>query len=220
MGLSSTDLREIKSTIIGTFTDKFLQEIAQKVAGMVEKQFEERLIKQEKEIEALQKKTASVEKENERLRTLLDDQEQSLRSNNIRIFGMDVTDDENLFAKVKDVFIDKLKVPIQDSDIKKCYRVANKIPSDKPPAVLVKFSRDPVRVAVLKNRKKIKNSGIQIREDLTKCRLSLFSEAVRMFSNKNSWVLNGVVYVKVNDQVHRIPDVTYLKGIKNNVSTV
>ena len=61
MGLSTTDLREIKSTIIGMFNDKFLQEIAQKVAGMVEKQFEEQFVKHKKEIEGLQEKTAKIE---------------------------------------------------------------------------------------------------------------------------------------------------------------
>ncbi|CAH1969167.1 unnamed protein product [Acanthoscelides obtectus] len=49
MGLSTTDMREIKSTIINTFNEKFLQEIVSKVVQLVEKQFEEKLNRNEEE---------------------------------------------------------------------------------------------------------------------------------------------------------------------------
>lgn len=214
MVLSSSDLREIKSTITSVFNDKFLQDIADKVAGMVEKKFEAQLAAQREEIMAVRTRVNSLEEENNQLRLSLDSQEQAHRNLNIRIFGMGAEDDENLRSKVLNLFKDKLKVNINNDDIKKCHRVTARVPNDKPPAVMVRFSDDAPRLSVLKNRKNLKNTPVQIKEDLTKLRLSLLTRAVQMFSVKSAWVLNGNVYVKRNDVIHRIADETGLSKLE------
>lgn len=206
MGLSTADLREIKSVIVNVFNEKFLQDIADKVAKMVNSQFEEQIKAQNCIIASLREKSSNLEEENKQLRKSLDNQEQSLRNSNLRIFGIKYEKDENLRSKVLDLFVRDLKTNIQNIDLKKCHRIVPMNAGDKPPAVLVEFSTDAARVSILKNRKFLKNSGISIKEDLTKIRLALFNSAVREFSNKNTWLLHGNIYVRHNNIVHRISD--------------
>ena len=213
--MSSADLREIKTTILNVFNDKFLEEIAEKVTQMVEKKFEERLKEQSIINSALQQKTTNLEKENITLRRMIDDQEQSLRNYNLRIFGIKYENGEDVYNKVFRLFKEKLKINIQNTDIDKCFRVSAKTISNKPPAVFVRIRSDTVRFDILKNRKLLKNSGYMIKEDLTKMRLSLFYMALREFSFKNSWVSNGNIYVKCNNIVHRINHEDDIYQLKN-----
>lgn len=214
MGLSSADLREIKSTIINTFNEKFLQDIVDKVASAVEKKIEQRFDAQKEEIAALRSITEKLQKDSTDLRKSLETQEQAVRNMNIRIQGMKVENGENIRSKVLNLFTSKLKINIQNSDIKKCHRVPDKNPGDKPPAVLVRFTSDTARLSVLKNKKNLKNSGMSIKEDLTKVRLLLLNCAIRAFSFKNAWVLNGNIYIKYNNSVHRISDEADIEKIK------
>lgn len=214
MGLSSADLREIKSTIISVFNDKFLQEIVDKVTSAVEKKFEERFNAQMQKTSALQKVTEELQRENISLRKYIESQEQSVRNMNVRIQGIAVENGENVRDKMLSLFNNKLKLNIQNDNLKKCHRVPDKNPSNKHPAVLVRFATDTARLSVLKNKKLLKNSGISIKEDLTKTRLLLLNRAIREFSFKNAWVLNGNIYVKFNDTVHRISDESDMDKIK------
>lgn len=205
MGLSTTDIREIKSTILSTFNEKFLQEIANQVASKVEKQFEEKCRILEGNMKIMEERVQKLEEENKILRTVTDDVEQSQRCMNVRIFGVPFERSENTREKIVNLFNNKLNSQISTSDILKCYRVSSKqTDSDKPPAVLVRFANEAGRLSVLKNRKNLKNSGVQIKEDLTKSRLLILQKCADKFSYKNTWVLNGNIYVNKNGVVHRI----------------
>ncbi|CAH1985427.1 unnamed protein product [Acanthoscelides obtectus] len=214
MVFSSTDLREIKSAITSTFNEKFLNEIAVKVAVLVEKQFEEQLKSHRQAIDTLREQTNILEAENRRLRMFVDHREQLERNHNVRIFGIELTNGEVLDKKIIDLFVNNLKVNIHNDAIKKCRGIANKNANDNPPAVLIQFNCDSVRRQVLKNRNKLRNMEIKIKEDLTKSRLNLFREAISRFAFKNTWVNNGIIFVKVNDIVHTIRSENDLEKVK------
>lgn len=112
------------------------------------------------------------------------------------------------------IFNNTLKINIVNSEIKKCHRIVSKTTRDKPPAVLVRFSTDTAKVSVLRNRKFLKGGELQIKEDLTKMRLFLLDRAIRKFTYKDSWVLNGNIYVRFNKTVHRIYDESDLDKLK------
>ncbi|CAH1995383.1 unnamed protein product [Acanthoscelides obtectus] len=204
MGLSTTDMREIKSTIINTFNEKFLQEIVGKVVQLAEKQFEERFNRNEEEIQTLCDRVENLEKDNRRLIMKMDDQEQMERSQNVRIFGLKEEGAEDLGNVIVDLFQNKLKVNIQEKDIVKYHRIPNKNSNNSTSAVLVRFTSSDSRASVLKNRKLLKNTGIRIKEDLTKSRLKLFKRCIDLFTKNNAWILRGNIYVKQNNEVHRI----------------
>ncbi|CAH1976101.1 unnamed protein product [Acanthoscelides obtectus] len=86
----------------------------------------------------------------------MESREQAVRSMNIRIQRMDVQKDENIRSRVIRLFTNTLKINVQNSGIKKCHRVPYKNPGNKPPAVLVRFTSDSVRLSVLKNKKNLK----------------------------------------------------------------
>ena len=200
MGLTNADIEKIK----GIFSDQFLQIVAEKVAKIVERELEDRIKAQENIIVNLQSEVEGLKRYKEESEVRSDNHEQGSRAMNVRIFGIPYEERENLLGKVLDLFNKKLKCNIKDIHIKKCHRVSSKIPSDKPPSILVKFVCDSERMAVLRNRKHLKKSGINIKEDLTKVRLNLLNEAINKFSYKNAWCLNGIVYVKSESGVHRI----------------
>lgn len=217
-GLSTTDIREIKTIIIGVFNDKFLADLAEKVALMVSEKFEAQLNAQKIEISNLKEDVATLKKENANLHVKLDSQEQANRSENVRVFGIQPEHGENIRDKMLCLFKNKLKVNILDSDVKKCHRITAKMSNDRPAAVLVRFASSEVRLSVLKSRKLLKNTGIYINEDLTKSRLSLYNRAKQTFGERNTWVWSGNVLVRGKDNsVSRILSEADLLGLQDQV---
>lgn len=200
MVLSEGDIEKIK----GIFTDRFLNSIAERVSQILDKKFNARIKEQDQRIAEMEKEIKDLKKSSREMQNCIDNQEQAHRNSNIRVFGIPAENKENLRTKILDIFKQMKINNINDSHIKKCHRVFSKTRTDKPPAVLVRFHSDTDRTAVLKNRKYLKSTGVQIKEDLTKSRLALLSSAVNNYSNKNAWCLNGVIYVKLGDTTHRI----------------
>lgn len=195
----------IKAAIKATINDQFLQELADKVVLIIGEKFQSQLNDQNEAIDALRNKVQLLEASNSQLLTKMDAQEQAARSLNIRIFGVQQAENEDLRKITLELFAKKVKVNVKDHDIRRCYRVSAKTQvADKPPAILVTFSSDLCRTNVLKSRKQLKHSNIKIQEDLTKVRVSLFNSAVEKFSYKYAWCLNGNIYVKCDNVVHRI----------------
>lgn len=215
MVLSNADLERIKSVIISVFNDKFMDDISEKIRVIVEKKFEDRIQSQDNTISKLLTKIDDLENKNKSFSMALDNQEQSMRNLNIRIFGIAAENGEDLRSVVLNLFNKTLKVTVKNPDIQKCYRVSGKNPGDKPPAVIVRFSNDAIRYAVLKNRRALKNN-VKIKEDLTKYRLRLFHSAINQFSSKNSWVANGCVYVKCDEVVRRISNENEINELLDN----
>lgn len=213
MGLTSAELREIKSAVTSVFNEKFLQEIASKVAVLLKAEFQEQIEAQKNEITALKKLTYQLQEDSHVLRKQIDDQEQSMRSMNVRIHGLKIPDGQNINKCVIEMFKNRLEVNVKKEEMEKCYLVSSKINPDKTPSVLIRFCSESSRMSVLKKRKLLKDSGISITEDLTKQRLSLLTNAANKFSKKNSWVLNGNIYVKRDDRVYRINNESDLKNL-------
>lgn len=216
MVFSSAEIREIKTAVVNTFNEKFLQELAEKVVSMIEKRFDGKFSALNDKISTIENKIAVLERNNIEQKRYIDNLEQSARSLNLRIFGLPVKDGENVRSEVLNLFIENLKLKINEHDIEKCYRVLPKIVSDKPPAVLVRFKSDEARLTVLRARKLFKSSVYSVKEDLTKMRLDIFNSAVRRFSRRNAWVLNGNIYIKCNNTVHRVDDENSLDTFVNN----
>lgn len=173
------------------------------MAENVGRKFEKKFSEQEKCIKDLYLEVSLLKKQ-------LESQEQFLRSLNLRIFGIPVDKEEDLCGKIMHLFTEIMKIDknaIKETDIKSCFRVSAKTPradKQRPSAVLVHFFNNKVRALVLKNKKSLKATGIQIQEDLTQFRLKLYQDAINKFSKKKVWTHNCIVYVKFNDTVHRI----------------
>lgn len=193
---------QITTTILG---EQFQNRLIESLIKKLDDKFSKRIEKLEGDVELVRKEMDTLRCENNTLKRKMDAQEQYSRNNNIRIFGLPYKKNEDVLKVVTDLFVNKIKIDINNSDIVNIHRVAAKNPSvDKPPAILIQFRDANKRTTVLKQRKMLKGSRIVIREDLTQFRLSLFKTAVGKFSEKNVWSLHGNIYIKSESGVHRI----------------
>lgn len=220
MGLTTKDLSQIKDIIVeqskNIFNKEYLQQIADKVVETIGATYEKRLQEHQEEISALNMQVDNLKKDVKKLELQIDNQEQVSRNLNIRIFGVPQKENEDIMKITSDILTKNMKLSIVDTDIKKCHRVYTKTVNTanlRPPAILVRFCDNNTRSQVLKNRKCLKSSGIHIQEDLTKYRLYLLDKAVKKFTNKNVWCLNGNVYVRCNNTVHRLEDEKHLETL-------
>lgn len=208
MGLTANDLEKIKSIVKGIFDESYLQMVVESVSKIIGEKFESIISDQKKQINSMAEEIKNLKNNQEALRNSLDDSEQMKRNNNLRLFGIQEKENEDLRKEVLHLFNKTMKTNIRDADLKKCYRIRPRVPSDKPSAVLVRFGNDSARRSVLKNRKQLRSpdnkSEIQIKEDLTKNRLMLLKTAIKKYSSKFVWCLNGNIYLRKDDDVVRI----------------
>lgn len=244
MGLSSADLDKIKSVIVTVFKEEIMKELEINIDKRLKDKMDEEMIPLKNTQEKLTREISELKIKNRSLEKMVDRQEQASRGLNIRLFGVVQEKEGDLREVILNIFNNKMQCDIRDCDIKTCYRVATKNSGEndirrvtrshsqnsnseggkgdgrKPPAILVRFANDRSRTAVLKNRKNLKSTGIVIKEDLTRFRLSLLSKAVEEYTGKNAWCLHGNIYIRTGDVVHRIEDFEKLGSIPKAIVNV
>lgn len=155
-----------------------------------------------KEVASLTIKLEQKDEEIKELRTMvqegLDEREQYSRRNNLRIFGVQETENEDTNELVIRV-AKRVNVTLSVLDIDRSHRVGKVTAGGKPRAIIVKFVSYASRSAIFQAKKLLRNSGVTIREDLTKCRLQLLKNAGIAYSIKNVWSVDGVIFVKTSD---------------------
>lgn len=234
MGLTTADIEKIRETIVSVFKQEILKDLERSIEIRVHECVTQEVTEINSTIQRLVKNMDELKERNNSLEAMLDRHEQSSRGLNIRIFGVQQTENEDLQKVILDMF-NKVKCVIKPGEIKKCHRIAakngegerqrvtrsnsggansNNTIENRPPAVLVRFDTDKPRTIVLKKRKQLlETMGVRIREDLTKYRLSLLAKAVEKFTSKNAWCLHGNVYVKLGETVHRVADFDTLEKL-------
>lgn len=213
MVISDKDLDKIQAMITSTFRELLSHEFEEMIAKHVSAKVKSEMTGLSKTISSMNKEIDDLKVKNKQMASMLESNEQSARSHNLRIFGLKQEENQDLRKVVLNLFNNKMKLGIKDSEINKCYRVSTKKQTDKPIPVLVGFYNSQIRTTVLANRKQLKIPGIAIKEDLTKYRLNLFQSAVSRFTSKNAWVLHGNVYVRSEGKVYRINDESELDDI-------
>ncbi len=180
---SEVDIEVLQSTV------ESMEEIQDKTSTEVTKQFE-----------------ASNEALNS-IEDRIDDLEQENKSNNIRIFGMDEEDDEDLKTNVISLVTNRLQVHMEPEDIKDIGRMGKK--RDKVRDILIKFRSKTLRDKIYNKRKLLRRNErdnmIFINEDLTNQRSKLFFEARKLRRREKifgTWTQAGNIMIKVkeNDQ--------------------
>ena len=125
----------------------------------------------------------------------LDDLEQYGRRNNLRINGIPETESENTTELVKTLANDKLGVTLDDRDFDRSHRVGKS--GTHPRSILVKFTNYTARNIVIKQRRKLKGSGITIQEDLTKKNQNLLKKTAQQTGVVSTWSRDGRVFAGV-----------------------
>lgn len=132
-----------------------------------------------------------------------DDLEQYQRRQCLRIFGVMENSDEDTDTCAIHV-ARQIGVELTKADIDRSHRVGRAGASDKPRPIIVKFVSYRKRSEVFRNKKLLKNSGVTVREDLTKFRHTLLKQCISKYGVKQVWSIDGNIFVKQGDVKRRI----------------
>nr|CAI5847366.1 unnamed protein product [Callosobruchus analis] len=206
---------EIKHSVSTSITsllkdDEFIVRIVQKVSDGVIKTVEDRLSRLEEKvnrltdnstvIQDLKAEVNALKSENDYLLKKQDELDQAKRSNNLRFFQVAEKENENnLISDVTRLIESHLGIKLQDSEIVTCYRIGKKN-ANKSRGILVTFSNSRIKQLIYNAKKKLKGSGIVIKEDLTGTRFRLMEAAIEKTSVKSVLSYFGNIYVLKNGE--------------------
>ncbi|KAL8625399.1 hypothetical protein ACOMHN_044542 [Nucella lapillus] len=177
----------------------------------------------QKDKDTLMQKTNELQKENVSLRSQLDgtkkeiselkaeqnDHEQHGRLWNVRVFGLKETEGETVgdcVQKVVEVITSKLGVAVQPEEVEMAHRSGKPMgPAgastvrSRPRPILVRFHSRQKKSEVLKNRRKLKQTGISIGEDLTMANLRLLKQTEGHSAVMSAWSSNGKIVARLKN---------------------
>lgn len=122
--------------------------------------------------------------------------EQYSRRNCLRISGIEENANEDTDAVIMDLARAKLDTKLSLSDIDRSHRIGPPSPNKKR-SIIVKFTTYRARASVLQNRRKLKGTGIVIREDLTKQNQTLLKTASNHDLVSSAWSHDGKIIALV-----------------------
>lgn len=180
-------------------SQSFMEKLTQVIDSNINNLIENKLKSYEDKITRLEQELASVKSQ---MNDSVDKLEQYSRLNNLRIFGIEEKPGENTDQVIVNICKDKLGVDISLKDIDCSHRLPAKEPQHKP--IIVKFISRNIKTLIYNNKKKLKNTKIVIREDLTRRRAQLLKEAASRCGVNNVWTRNGNIKIKINSKINGI----------------
>lgn len=186
------------------FSEMFLDRFSDKVSIKVKNSLETVINKLEEKVTAVNARMDAIEKENECLRTAMDNLEQYSRRNNLRLYGLPESDagvgvDEAILKLCKE----KLGLNIRPEAIDRAHRLGQQR-GGKPRPLIIKFVDYNTRAMLFRNRKLLKSTGLVLFEDLTTARSSLRQEAAQKYGPRNVWTNDGRIFIKIDEHIHRV----------------
>lgn len=166
-------------------------------------------------IDSLKSDNINLEKKLEGRMTQM---EQYSRRNNLRVFGVQEEDGENVEDKLSQIFTTKLQVQLPGFAIDRAHRIGkvrNGAPGSAPRAIIVKFVSYKYKDIVFRAKKLLKNTKILITEDLAHGRMEVFSAAKLRFGQENVWTRDGAIIIKTGQGIRKIHTVEQLSDVKN-----
>ena len=134
--------------------------------------------------------------------TQTNNNEQYSRRDNIKIYGLSLLPGDDCKSKVKNFLAKDLNIHVKDEEISVAHIVPRRIQptnpgqAPQPPPIIVRFApsgRDR-RMDILKGRKRLKETGVRIYEDLTEINQGLINRLRNHDGIKSSWSINGKIY--------------------------
>lgn len=133
------------------------------------------------------------------LKQRTDELEQYQRRNNLRVFGIPEADGEDTDKLLVDMFKERLGVDISPDRLDRSHRVGegkkrrSEDGAERHRPIIVRFTSYRDRRIVFMAKRKLKATGITIREDLTSARVDLLKKATEKFGRGKAWTLDGKV---------------------------
>lgn len=185
-------------------SEDFISQLADSISKVIDNHFEDRIQQLEKDNSALKTKLKNYEEMIDNLFVKNEKLEQMSKNKAIRIYGVKEIKNESVDKVVLDIINQKMKV-IADGkdinfrmeDIENCFRIGKPL-RGKPRPILVNFIHQSTKNMIYNDKKKLKGSGIVIREDLTKEKFNIVKMALeKVGDGGNVWTNHGHIYVKL-----------------------
>lgn len=147
-----------------------------------------------------------------------DDLEQYTRRPNLRVYGIPEADGEDTDQQILRLCHDRLGVDLGLAAISRSHRVGKKITEPAPDGrprqrgIIVRFVSYRDRQLVYEAKKKLKGTGVVVKEDLTSRRLEVYRRAVEVHGQRSCWSSDGRIFWV--DKSGRRGMATKLKDIK------
>ena len=159
---------------------------------------------------------ATMEESVETLKREMNDIQQYSRRNSVRVFGIPETANEVTDVLVIDAVTKHLNCPLSVDDIDRSHRSGkprassgpgNNIPKPRP--ILVKFCSYRKKAQIMKVKRKLKNTGLSIHEDLTTKNYDLLMKASKNSKVVAAWSVDGriIASLKTNRDGHTVKKV-------------
>lgn len=212
----------VKIDLLATKEDVsiFKQQIIEQVKGLTDEvvkrievvegqvlEIENKTNKVDKDVKVLQGKTSrhqtnitELEKRIQTLEREQNDSQQYSRRWNLRVYRVPEARSESMddcIKKVCGIFIDYVGVQVNPENIEAAHRSGK--PGTRPRPILVRFFDRKIRDEVLRNRKKLKNKGYVIDEDLTFANYQLLKKASAHTATMSVWSSNGKILAKLKN---------------------
>lgn len=185
------DIREIiQETIKELLTDRtFIASIALQVTDKINipQQIDKKFGEYKQEI-------TNSQKDFQKLSAQVNRMEQDMRKNNVRIYGIPVSQNEEK-CTIIDVIRRETKMNFTEEKIVTAYRIGKTAENGKR-AILVKFSEYKFKEEVMIKRGVLKGTDIIIADDLTRENHDLLKEAVARLGKRNVWSMGGKIYFR------------------------
>ena len=187
----------LKATVEAAIESKLrpLIEDIQKIQGKIH-DIECFLEKQDGDMKDFKKRIDDVASKAESLADQQNNLEQYSRRNCLRVSGVNEDANEDTDTIIMTLAREKLGTPLSLSDIDRSHRIGQPASTKKRP-IIVKFTSYRARASVLKNRRKLKGTGIVIREDLTQRNQVLLKASSNNEFVKSAWTHDGKVIALV-----------------------
>lgn len=178
--------------------DKLADRLVTRMMTAIETAVEKAMAKVNKELDTLRR---SMKDMVEQVAEKTDDLEQYQRRNNLRILGLKETRGEDTDKLVVELCRDKLGVALSENSLCRTHRVGKKPDAavtveggkELSRPIIVRFTSYRDRRAIYGMKKKLKGTGITIREDMTTRRVKIWKTAVERFGLRNTWTQDGRV---------------------------
>lgn len=181
------------------FVDKIVAKLTAKVRDAVLEALSQSLRDARSRIDELNQEVSKLRTELKRVEVVeksVEEAEQYQRRNNLRVFGIPEARGESTDGIVIGLFKDKLDIDLPLERVERTHRVGRPRPpgDDGKPRhrpIIVRFNSYRDRREVFSNKKRLKGSGITIREDLTTKRAEVLRHAIQQHGPSKVWTVDG-----------------------------
>lgn len=185
-------------------SEDFINQITQTIVNTLSENYEKRIKALEDENANIKSRLQTLEEMNKNIIAKYDKFDSALKRKSLRIYGLKETKDENCSKTTLDLITKKMEIKMESYNIESCYRVGKYDPNKVRP-IYIKFVRLDNKREIFKNKKKLKGTGIVIREELTKEKLEIVKAALNLIGDEgNVWTDGGNVFGKIGEHVIRI----------------